>query len=81
MMMTLIIPGRGVDFAVTGFADASAMYTLQCDQSGEGASTFPDGTIEQGGETIAHVSYNGKVWARPSREWVPGTQPLHDPYA
>ncbi|WP_439398602.1 hypothetical protein ACRQ5Q_14820 [Bradyrhizobium sp. PMVTL-01] len=33
--------------------------------------------VDDRGNVIAHVSYNGRVW--PGSEWKPGTKPLHDP--
>lgn len=34
------------------------------------------GNIADGGKIIAHVSYNGRVWA--GTEWKPGMVPLYD---
>jgi hypothetical protein len=76
MIMTLIIPGV-ITITATCYADASALYAQQRDYSGEGVSTFPAGRIEQGGETIARVSYNGRVWS--PGKWAEGDTPLFDP--
>lgn len=35
------------------------------------------GLIANGGEIVAHVSYNGCVWS--GREWKSGMVPLYDP--
>lgn len=46
-----------------------------------GASQCPRGMglIADGGAIVAHVSFNGRVWA--GREWQPGMVPLYDPRA
>jgi len=64
---------------VADFAAASAIYSAARERSGEGCSTFPEGTLLDGNEAVARVSYNGKVW--PVGEWQPGDQPLFNPYA
>lgn len=78
MIMTLVIPGI-VSIDATCFSDASALYAMHRDYSGEGVSTFPAGRIDQGGETIARVSYNGRVWG--PGDWKEGDVPLFDPSA
>jgi hypothetical protein len=40
-------------------------------------SRFTGGPIAEGGKIVAHVSYNGRVWA--GTEWTPGATPLYDP--
>jgi hypothetical protein len=75
--MILKIGKRG-SFAVTAFAEASAVYARVRDLSLEGASTFPDGTIHDGRRIIARVSYNAKIW--PPTKWHQGLEPLFNPY-
>jgi hypothetical protein len=41
--------------------------------------TSKTGLIADGGEIVAHVSYNGRVWAGRPTDWKPGTVPLYDP--
>lgn len=49
---------------VTSFKEASHIYQDRRDDSGEGASTFDFGkVVGSGGKILAHVSYNGRVWA------------------
>lgn len=48
-------------------AEASRIYCQLRDESGEGASTFPEGRA-----AIYRVSYNGKVWL--------GANVVYDPY-
>jgi hypothetical protein len=62
---------------VADFAQASEIYCTERDMSGEGASTFPEGTII-GANGPHHVSYNGKVW---KGKWVAGATPVYNPYA
>jgi hypothetical protein len=71
--------GNRASFDVSSFEEASRIYAQYRDISLEGASTFPDGTILDGGRTIARVSYNAKVW--PPAKWREGQVPLFDPYA
>lgn len=76
-MMILRI-GNRMTVNVGSLAEASAEYAKERDASGEGASTFPAGTIMQNRRKIAHVSYNAKVW--PPEPWTPKLAPLFDPY-
>ena len=71
--------GNRVSIEVSGFEEGSRVYAQYRDASLEGASTFPDGTILDGGRTIARVSYNARVW--PPAKWREGQVPLFDPYA
>lgn len=49
-------------------AEASAVYAKLRDASGEGFSTWPQGTLSSG----ARISYNAKVWH--------GDKLIFDPY-
>ena len=68
--------GRRISVDVRDFAQASALYCNARDASGEGASTFPVGLLPG-----HYVSYNGKVWAGEPSDWVPGREPVFNPYA
>jgi hypothetical protein len=59
-------------------ADASRAFCAARDKSGRGGSTMPLPAIEQGGKVIGHFSYNGRVWAQPSKDWQPGITPVFD---
>ena len=50
--------GRRMKTEVMDLQEAVDVYCQQRDNSGEGASTFPDGKIEGGYK----ISYNGRVW-------------------
>jgi hypothetical protein len=57
-METLILRiGRRHRLEVTSLAEASRIYGELRDDSGEGASTFPDGRVGH-----YRISYNGRVW-------------------
>jgi hypothetical protein len=63
---------------VASLAEASAAYSAAREASGKGGSKWPSGIVFEGGRAVAHVSYNGRVWAKPSRDWTPGDVPLFD---
>lgn len=54
--MNLTIGGR--TYEVASVADASALYQRLRDQSGMGASRWPQGRLTGG----LRISYNGRVW-------------------
>ena len=74
--MALSIPGRGM-WPVTSLAEASALYELERERSGEGASTFPTGVVVNDDVPMGRVSYNGRIW--PVEPWAPGVVPIYDP--
>lgn len=49
--------------------DAVAAYNELRDDSCEGASTFPEGTLSKWGEKNLYISYNGRVWDSCSADW------------
>lgn len=68
--------------AVKDYAEASGVVEELREQhmeQGLGNSTFPRMTIVDlgTGQTIAHVSWNGKVW--PGEHWSPDSKPLYEP--
>jgi len=52
---------RGQTYFLATLADASKVYQMVRDESGEGGSTFPDGKVS-GPEGVYRISYNGRVW-------------------
>ena len=60
-MMTLRI-GRRLTVEVTDLVAASRAYQTARDESGEGASTFPEGIVKSRDGSVYRVSYNGRVW-------------------
>lgn len=61
-LMTLNI-GERESLICSSYADASRIYSHCQEISGEGASTFPEGSLIDGnGKRIARVSYNGRIW-------------------
>jgi hypothetical protein len=51
--------------------------SFEDDKAGEGASNTPSPKIvDERGEVIGHVSYNGRIWAGPA--YATGAVPLYD---
>lgn len=62
-------------FQVASFEQASNMFCIARDRMGEGASKTPSPMIvDERGNVIGHVSYNGRVWTGAS--YVAGARPL-----
>lgn len=79
MTLTLM---NGERREVATHAEASAAVRAEIDAAGVGGeewSSHRAGRILVGGKVVAHVSYNGKVWAGP--KWTPDAVPLFNPYA
>lgn len=72
--------GRRKSVRVLSIEDASFAYQAERDMSGEGGSTFPDGTLTIGKDKY-RISYNGKVWAWKREGWQSGDVPVFNPYA
>lgn len=63
-------------FQIASFEEASRMFCAARDKMGEGASRTPSPKIvDERGEVIGHVSYNGRVWAGPT--YIAGNIPLY----
>ena len=64
-------------------AAASAAYCAARDASGEGGSTWRQGTLTGPGGERLFVSYNGRVWTQDgtSRDWKSGETPVFCPSA
>ena len=53
----------GITHSAASLADASRMFSVLRDQSGEGASTFPSPRIKDAfGKIVGRFSYNGRIW-------------------
>jgi hypothetical protein len=68
-------------YQVADFKQASEMYSAARDRAlfagRGGASRIPPATIvDECGDFVASISYNGRVWA--SRDFVSGDVPLYD---
>lgn len=61
-------------YPVETLAKAQALYEGIRDsyfaETGEGASSFPFGKVEENGKAIARISYNGRLW-EPCGDMVP----------
>lgn len=73
-MLTIRIGKKS--YPIASFADASRMVCAARDKSGVGSSRFKDPIIYEGDKAVAHVSYNGRVWAGSPREWTAKSTPL-----
>jgi hypothetical protein len=65
--------GRRHSIEVASLEEASRVYCDLRDESGEGASTFPNGKVGK-----YRISYNGKVWLG---HGPVDSQLVYDPYA
>jgi hypothetical protein len=64
-------------FQIASYEEASRMFCAVRDKMGEGASRTPSPNIvDERGKVIAHVSYNGRVWA--GATYAPDAMPLYD---
>lgn len=61
MPVTLTI-GRRFKGTFDTTAAAQVQYCTLRDESGEGASTFPDGSVVDGEGNDCRISYNGRLW-------------------
>lgn len=64
---------------MTTLNEASIAYRAFCDANFLGASGAGRCLIKQGGKTVAHVSYNGRVWEGNGRKFNPDAKPIFDP--
>lgn len=64
-------------YQVASLQEASEMFCAARNKSDLGASRTPDVTIvNERGETVGRVSYNGRVW--PAVKWTPDQKPIYD---
>ena len=65
-------------YPVASFADASAKFSKMRDTLGFGASKLAGlPIVDQDGKQVAHVTYNGNVFAGASKDWTNKTELLH----
>lgn len=76
--MTLVLKIGSRAFPVASLAEASATYSARRDASGRGNARHPAGIVFDGNRVVGHVSFNGTIWSKPSRDWQPGDVPLFD---
>lgn len=68
-------------YSVATFEQASQMFCAARDKLmlEQGSSKISSQMIvDEHGETIGHVSYNGCVWPGSPLAWAPGSVPLYD---
>ena len=72
-------------FPFVSFEETSRAYLETCQKTGAtmsgatGPKALDCEILDAHGRTVAHVSYNGKVWNGPA--WISGAIPLFNPYA
>lgn len=66
--------GKRSEHRVSTLKEASDLYAQVRDESGEGASTFPEGQLL--GTSTYRVSYNAKIWSEDSQ----GPYVVYNPY-
>jgi hypothetical protein len=78
-MQVQLMIRRGIPVCQTVASFEEASRAVRKFIGNKGASQCPRGMglIADGGKIVAHVSYNGRVWA--GREWKSGDTPLYDP--
>lgn len=65
--------GRRFSGVVESLEAAQIIFCKMREESGEGASTFPDGKINADGK-VYRISYNGRLWE--GTAYVPGAEPV-----
>jgi hypothetical protein len=78
-MLIQLTTRRGIPVCktVASYAEASAAVRKFIGTRGSSQCPRGMGLISDGGKIVAHVSYNGRVWA--GGEYVPGAPLLYDP--
>lgn len=75
--VSLIVRQAGYpDLLVETLEHASRGYCERRDQTGLGASDFPEGELMRDGVIVGRISYNGRIW-QPA-PWRPGDRPIYD---
>ena len=75
--VSLIVRQAGFpDIMVQTLADASRRYCERRDQTGLGASAFPEAELMLDGVVVGRISYNGRIWQ--PVPWRPGDRPIYD---
>lgn len=72
MMLKLRAKMDRQDIAVKDWSDASVVFRAWIEKNGYGASNLAKGAgdILDMGKRVAHVSYNGRVWATDGKEII-----------
>ncbi len=66
-------------YQVASFEEASRMFCVAREKSGFGSSKIPSPNIvDERGEVIAYVAYNGRVFAGTPKAWNVSTPLLFD---
>lgn len=80
-MIVQLTTRRGVPVAKAVASHKDASEAVRKFIGNRGASKCPRGMglIADGGKIVAHVSYNGRVWAGRPQDWKSGDVPLYDP--
>jgi hypothetical protein len=74
---TMVIGQRR--YAVASLTEASSKFCAARDRAGTGASQTPTPILyNAAGVLIAHISYNGRVWAGHPHDWTQETKPLQE---
>lgn len=76
----------GQKYPVYSFAEASQKYRGVIEATGVGAREVPlkyssPLILDQDGNAIGHIAYNGKVFPGRPEDWKPGLRPLYNPYS
>lgn len=77
--MSLVVTIARRSVPVDTFAEASAKVRRYIESRGMGSSGWHrngNGTIRRDGVTIAHVSYNGRVWEGEASAWTTETREI-----
>lgn len=82
VLMSLRAPGQNIRVALESIEHASALYCALRDESGLGASEWPEATLMARGtwgrtEPLGRISYNGRVWS--PGPWSADATPIYDP--
>lgn len=65
-------------YQVASFEQASLMFCAARDKANCGASKISaKNIVDEVGNPIAYVSYNGRVWDGAAKDWKPGAVPLY----
>ncbi|WP_234831934.1 hypothetical protein [Sphingobium yanoikuyae] len=64
------------DILVQTLEQASRGYCERRDQTGLGASAFPEAELMRDGVIVGRISYNGRIWH--PIPWRPGDRPIYD---
>lgn len=71
--------GKCKPVTVADLAEASRLWGEYRDGRDLGSSASPAVTVTDDQGRVLHVSYNGRVWANPSRDYQPGDKPIYCP--